>query len=49
MSDARRRIALAMQRFGKLRHPWKDDNLHINLDRLVNETSDKVEPDRDNW
>ena len=31
MSDVRRRIAMATQRFGKLRHLWSDGNLHINL------------------
>ena len=28
MPDVRRRIAMATQRFGKLRHIWKDGNLH---------------------
>ena len=31
MPDVRRRIAMATQRFGKLRHIWKDGNLHLNL------------------
>ena len=31
MPDVRRRIAMATQRFGKLRHLWKDGNLHMNL------------------
>ena len=28
MSDVRRRITMATQRFGKLRHLWSDGNLH---------------------
>ena len=31
MSDVRRRIAMARQRFGKLRHIWSDNSLHKNL------------------
>ena len=31
MADVRRRIAMATQRFGKLRNLWKDGNLHMNL------------------
>ena len=31
MADVRRRIAMATQRFGKLRNVWKDGNLHVNL------------------
>ena len=31
MHDIRRRIAMARQRFGKMRHLWQDGNLHKNL------------------
>ena len=31
MTDIRRRIAMARQRFGKMRHLWKDNELHQNL------------------
>ena len=31
MPDVRARIAMALQRFGKLRHIWRDNELHINL------------------
>ena len=31
MADVRRRIAMATQRFGKLRNIWRDGNLHLNL------------------
>ena len=31
MPDVRQRIAMARQRFGKLRHIWGDKRLHINL------------------
>ena len=31
MSDVRRRIAMVTQRFGKLRHLWRDSDLHMNL------------------
>ena len=31
MSDVHRRIAMAKARFGKLRHLWSDNNLHLNL------------------
>ena len=31
IADVRRRIAMATQRFGKLRNLWKDGNLHMNL------------------
>ena len=31
MVDVRRRIAMATQRFGKLRNIWRDSNLHLNL------------------
>ena len=31
MPDVRRRIAMAKSRFGKLRHLWSDNDLHLNL------------------
>ena len=31
MTDARQRIAMARARFGKLRHIWRDSNLHLSL------------------
>ena len=31
MPDVVRRIAMAKARFGKLRHLWNDNNLHLNL------------------
>ena len=31
MADVRRRIAMARQRFGKMHHLWKDNNLHRKL------------------
>ena len=31
MTDVRTRIAMATQRFGKLRNIWRDGNLHLNL------------------
>ena len=30
MTDVRARIAMTMQRFGKLRNIWRDGNLHLN-------------------
>ena len=30
-SDVLARVAMAQQRFGKMRHIWKDNNLHLNL------------------
>ena len=31
MTDVRARIAMATNRFGKLRNIWRDGNLHLNL------------------
>ena len=31
MPDVRIRIAMARQRFGKMRHIWRDNELHLNL------------------